>query len=164
MVSVANIEINQNFIDNIDEKRIKEISEEHYRNLQYYCSEAIVRAFIDELNLPLPDEVVAMASGFPLGFGQAGCACGAITGGIMILGYFFGRTKPQDTKIFNTFKLVKELHDTFKEKHNSLCCRVLTKEVKFMSKQHMAQCISFTGEVAEEVAKMVKRELSKEIT
>ena len=149
-------------VSKIDEKRIREKAEEYYRKLQWYCSEAIVKVFIEELELPLPDEVVAMSSCLPLGMGQAGCACGAITGGLMVLGYFFGRTQPQDTKVFNAFKIGKELHDIFKDRHNSTCCRVLTKDFKFMSKEHMAQCISFTGEVAEEVAKIIKRELSKE--
>ncbi len=149
-------------VSKIDEKRIREKAEKYYRSLQWYCSEAIVKAFIEELYLPLPDEVVAMASCLPLGMGQAGCACGAITGGLMILGYFFGRTIPQDTKIFNSFKIGKELHDIFHKRHGSACCRVLTKDFKFMSKPHMAQCISFTGEVAEEVALIIKRELSKD--
>ena len=148
-------------IKKIDAEKIKEKAEDYYRKLEYYCSEAIVQSFIDELDLSLPDDVIAMASGFPLGLGQSGCSCGAVTGGVMILGYFFGRRKPKDTKVFHAMKLAKELHDYFQDEHGSVCCKVLTKDLKFMSKEHMEQCISFTGEVAKKVAEMIKREFSK---
>lgn len=59
--------------------------------------------------------------------------------------------------------LSKELHDTFKVKHKNLCCRVLTKGMTLGSPKHMEQCISFTGEVAEETAKIIVRELNLEI-
>ena len=150
-------------ITKIDEKKIAAKAGEYYNSLQFYCSEAIVKTFIEELDLPLPDEVIAMASCFPLGMGYAGCACGAVTGGLMVLGYVFGRTEPYDLKSRKAMQLGKELHDIFKERHDSTCCRVLTKKFKkLMKKDHIAQCVSFTSEVAEEVAKIIKRELSQE--
>ncbi|MBB6715628.1 hypothetical protein H7E68_13030 [Clostridium gasigenes] len=44
-----------------------------------------------------------------------------------------------------------------------LCCRVLTKGMTLGSEEHMEQCIYFTGEVAEEAAKIIVRELNLEI-
>jgi C_GCAxxG_C_C family probable redox protein len=40
-----------------------------------------------------------MASGFPVGIGGSGCTCGAIAGGVMAIGMFFGRTSPKDQKV-----------------------------------------------------------------
>lgn len=144
----------------IDIERIRKKAEAYYRDGEFYCSEAIVKTIKDEFNMPVPDDVIAMASGFPVGMGGSGCTCGALVGGIMALGLFFGRTEPGDAKVKKAMELAKELHDNFKERHRSTCCRVLTKGMELGSPEHMAQCISFTGEVAEETARIIVRELS----
>jgi C_GCAxxG_C_C family probable redox protein len=126
----------------------------------FFCSEAIVKTIKDEFALPLPDAVIGMASGFPVGMGGSGCTCGAIAGGIIAIGMVFGRTEPRDPKVNKTMKLAKELHDSFKQRHSCLCCRVLTQGMELGSPVHMEQCIAFTGEVAEETAKIIARELN----
>ena len=143
---------------NVNVGNIRKLAEDYYRNGDFFCSEAIVKTIKDEFGLPVTDEVVAMASGFPVGMGGAGCTCGAITGGIMALGMFFGRTEPKDNRVNKAMALAKELHDAFRDCHKSLCCRVLTKGMELGSPIHMQQCISLTGEVAAEVAKIIIRE------
>lgn len=144
----------------VDLEKIKRQAEDYYRNGDFFCSEAIVKTIRDEFDLPVPDNVIAMASGFPVGMGGSGCTCGAVVGGIMALGLVFGRTEPKDTKVTKAMELAKELHDTFKKQHRSLCCRVLTKDMELGSPVHMQQCIAFTGEVAEAAAKIIVRELA----
>ncbi|HAZ36580.1 C-GCAxxG-C-C family protein [Tissierella sp. MSJ-40] len=145
----------------IDFERIHNLAEEYYRSGDFYCSEAIVKTIKDEFQLPMSDAIIAAASGFPVGMGGSGCTCGAVAGGIIALGLFFGRTQPKDEKVNHTMELANELHNEFKKSHKSLCCRVLTKDMKLGSPKHMEQCISFTGEVAEKVARMIVRELDK---
>lgn len=145
--------------NNIDIDKVRKTAEDYYRNGDFFCSESIVKTIKDEFNLAVPDDVISMASGFPIGMGRAGCTCGAIVGGIMALGLFFGRTEPKDEKVNKTMELSKELHDIFQKRHKCLCCRVLTKGMELGSPEHMEQCISFTGEVAEETAKIIIREL-----
>ena len=140
-------------------ERIRRVAEEYYRNGDYYCSESIVKTIRDEFGLPVPDSAIAMASGFPVGIGGSGCMCGAIAGGVMALGMFFGREKPRDEVANKCMALSKELHDVFRERHKCLCCRVLTKGMELGSPEHMKQCVSFTGEVAEETARIIAREL-----
>lgn len=147
----------------IDLEKIKTIAENYYRNGDFYCSEAIVKTIKDEFALPISDDVIAMASGFPVGIGGSGCTCGAVAGGVMTIGLFFGRTQPKDTKVDKTMALSKELHDTFKDKHKCTCCRVLTKDMTLGSPEHMEQCIRFTGEVALDTAKIIVRELGLEV-
>lgn len=147
----------------IDLEKIKTIAENYYRNGDFYCSEAIVKTIKDEFALPISDDVIAMASGFPVGIGGSGCTCGAVAGGVMAIGLFFGRTQPKDTKVDKTMALSKELHDTFKDKHKCTCCRVLTKDMTLGSPEHMEQCIRFTGEVALDTAKIIARELGLEV-
>jgi len=144
----------------IDLQRIEKKAGDYYRRGDYYCSEAIVKTIKDEFELPLPDDVIAMASGFPVGIGGAGCTCGAINGGVLALGMFFGRKTAGDPCVNKVMALAKELQDTFKKRHKSTCCRVLTKGMELGSEDHMKQCIALTGEVAAETARLILRELN----
>jgi len=146
----------------IDLHKIKTTAENYYRDGDFYCSESIVKTIKDEFGLPISDDIVKVASGFPVGIGGSGCTCGAVAGGIITIGLFFGRSKPKDTKIEKAMALSKELHDVFKDRHKCLCCRILTKDMTLGSPEHMEQCISFTGEVAQEAAKIIARELKLE--
>lgn len=148
-------------LKNVNVKDIRATAEQYYRDGDFYCSEAIVRTIKDAFELPVSDEVVAAASGFPVGMGGAGCTCGAITGGVIALGLVFGRTKAKDERVNHTMALSNELHEIFRSRHKSLCCRTLTKGMTLGSPEHMEQCIAFTGEVAEEVAKIIMREINK---
>jgi hypothetical protein len=58
------------------------------------------------------NDVVSMASGFPVGIGKAVCTCGAVVGGVMSLGLVFGRNTPKDSKMDKAMKLYRELHDS----------------------------------------------------
>lgn len=139
-------------------EEIRKTAEDYYRNGDYYCSEAIVRTIRDAYEVDVPDAVVAMASGFPVGIGGSGCTCGAVAGGVMALGLFFGRTEPGDPRVEKTMALSSELLESFKNNHKTLCCRKLTKGMELGSPVHMAQCIAFTGEVAAEAVKIIERE------
>jgi len=147
-------------VTEIDLKRVRETAEGHYRSGEFGCSEAVVKTIRDEFGLKLPDEVIAMASGFPAGMGRAGCVCGAVAGGVMALGMIFGRTQGGDPRIKHIMALSRELHDGFQERHRALCCRILIRGFQFGSPEHKNQCISLAGEVAEETARLIARELS----
>ncbi len=146
---------------NIDLDKIKSTAEQYYRSGDYYCSEAVVKTIKDAFQLPVPDAVIAAASGFPVGFGGAGCTCGALAGGILALGLVFGRTAPKDARVAQAMKLARELHDIFKKRHKSTCCRKLTRYTIMGSYRQIEQCIAFTGEVAEETARIILREQNR---
>lgn len=135
-------------------KEAKERAESLYRDGDYLCSEAVFTVVNDYLGRPIPAEAVKMASGFPVGMGTAGCACGALSGGIMALGLKFGRTKPKE-EMPDMFRVSKELHDEFKKKFRSTCCRVLIKKYEFGSPEHLAQCVYITGQITEMVIEKI---------
>lgn len=137
--------------------KIKNDAEGLFRN-GFLCSEAVVSCIRSNFELDLPEEVIAMASTFAAGIGRSKCVCGAVSGGIMCLGYFFGRTKPNDPKVKEAFAVAKELHDWFKDNNSALCCRILTKGMDMAAGENKEQCIKFTGEVARKVAEIVCRE------
>jgi len=145
----------------VDLAKIRLTAEEYYRSGDFYCSEAIVKTIKDAFSLQVSDEVISMASGFPVGIGNAGCTCGAVTGGVMALGLVFGRTAPKDSKVDKAMKLSRELHDLFKKNHKCLCCRTLNRYMIMGSSRQMKQCIAFTGEMAQETARIIIREQNK---
>jgi len=141
----------------MDSEALRATSEDLYRSGQFLCSEAIVYAFNVALGRPFPQEVVKLASAFPVGMGvlgTGGCACGALSGGMMVLGMVYGRSDPGGEAPLVLGK-AKELHDWFADEKGSTCCRVLIRGLEFGSPEHIDQCVAFTGDVAEHVAVML---------
>lgn len=138
-------------------------AENYFRN-GYFCCEALMAAIRDNFELDVPKEVIAMSTGMAVGAGRSGCLCGALNGGILALGLFFGRTEPGgpgDPRAVRCMSLANELHHWFREVNgkNSVCCRVLTKEFDMGKGEHKEQCIHYTGLCARHTAEMIIREL-----
>ena len=119
-----------------DTAGVREIAENYYRTSQFYCLEAIVKTINDEFRLGYPEEVVRLASGFPIGISGAGCSCRAVTGGVMALGMVFGRDIPGDPRIDRCLGLCRELHNSFAGRYVCLCCRTLTRGMVLKSPEH----------------------------
>lgn len=143
-------------------KKVRNDAERLFKDGKFYCSEAIVSSIKSNFAIDMPDEMIAMASGFPVGIGKSKCVCGAVAGGILSLGYFFGRTEEGDEKVQKTLALAHELQQSFKESHSHLCCKILTRGMDMEAGEHKEQCIAFTGEIAEKVAAIVVREMCLE--
>ena len=130
----------------------------------FFCCEAVMKAIRDAFQADVPESVIAMSSGMSIGAGRSGCMCGALNGGILALGMFFGRTTPdgpKDPKVNALMALSKELHDWFREANakHAACCRVLTRGFEMAEGEHKKQCIAFTGLCAGKVAEILCREL-----
>lgn len=139
----------------VDLERIRKIAEDYYRNGDFYCSEAVVKTIIDEFQIDVSEDVIKMASGFPVGMGGMGCTCGALTGGVMAIGLVYGRSQGKDPKVNRAMELSAKLYQIFCERHKVSCCKVLTRGMEKGSPEHMEQCIAFTGEMAYEAAKII---------
>ena len=96
----------------IDMEKLREDAV-HIFNSGFTCSESVIYAIKKNFELEMSDDAIAMSSGFPWGLGGAGCICGALAGGTMCIGYFYGRTEPGDPRNQLCFKLCNELHDFF---------------------------------------------------
>lgn len=147
----------------INIKKVKFDAEESYRVGDFFCSEAIINSIRNNIAPEMPEELIAVASSFPIGVGKSKCICGAVSGGVMALGYFFGRVKGGDPKIAKTLELANELQQSFKDNHKVLCCKILTHGMDMAAKEHKDQCVLFTGEVAEKAAEIIARELGLKI-
>lgn len=129
-------------------------------NNGFACSESVIFAVKKNFELDLSDDAIAMASGFPWGLGRAYCICGALAGGTMMIGYFFGRREPKDTKINKCFDLTKEFYDKFVNFTNSPCCGKITEGLDRENNGHKEKCTRIVGKATEEVCKIICRELN----
>jgi C_GCAxxG_C_C family probable redox protein len=135
-----------------DELRLK--AEQFYRGGQFLCSEAVFLVANEYLGRPVPDQMVRLASGFPVGMGLAGCVCGALSGGVMALGLKYGREDPGAAEP-GMFEASRELHDRFRARRRMVCCRGLIRKFTFGTPEHLEQCITITGEVAADVLELL---------
>lgn len=134
--------------------RVTADSEELFRSGTYFCSEAVLQTINELLGMPYGEDVVKLASGFPIGMGKAQCLCGAVSGGQMALGIVYGRTEGEPMKD-KMFDIAKDLHDFIMDEYGSNCCRVITRQWKgddFKSQGRKNHCITITGKVARWVA------------
>lgn len=141
----------------VDAFELRKKAEDLYNTGHYYCSEVVVKIIRDTFCPTVSDEIIAAASGFPVGMGGGGCTCGSVAGGVMALGLVFGRTKPDEkVESANCMKFARELHDKFRKENKAVCCRLLTK--KMLSDDNAKHCAELTGEVVQTVAEIILRE------
>jgi len=134
--------------------KVQANAEELFRSGTYFCSEAVLQTINEFLGKPYGEDIVKLASGFPIGMGKAGCLCGAVSGGQMALGMVYGRVQgePMDDKMFEK---AKRLHDYIINEYKATCCRIITKQWagdNFKSPERKNHCITITGKVARWVA------------
>lgn len=91
----------------------------------YNCAQAVLWSFCDGLGVER-DTALKIACGFGAGMARRQETCGAVTGGIMVLGLRFGRGGGQDrTAAEQTYAKTEELMREFETRHGTCNCRQL---------------------------------------
>jgi len=121
------------------------------------CSQAVVQTFLDvfeEDNSPL----FKAASPFAAGMSMTGNNCGALFGGLLILGTVFGRGSMDDGMegIVEGIRPARKLVKHFQGRFGTVNCRDLTqtdladpvKADAYFAGGGLERCASVTGEVA----------------
>jgi C_GCAxxG_C_C family probable redox protein len=105
-------------------KRRSEIAVERF--LQgYNCAQSVFYSFCDDLGFD-KNAALKMACGFGAGMGRKEEVCGAVTGGIIVIGAKHGRGEHDDrTATELTYLKTRELMDRFSEKRGTFICREL---------------------------------------
>ena len=136
--------------------KIRQRTENLFMSRQLMCSEAVLTVLNQGLKGGLvPEIAVRITSGLPEGFGGSGCTCGALSAGIIALGLFLGRDGPGILNNRMVYAASRELHERFKAKFGSTCCRVLTKNIELGTNHHFEFCARHAGEVAEQTVRIV---------
>ncbi|MDD5067457.1 MAG: C-GCAxxG-C-C family protein [bacterium] len=101
----------------------------------YNCAQAVFYSFCDELRFD-KETALKTACGFGAGMGRKEEVCGAVSGGIMVLGARYGRgEKDQRSATELTYQKTHDLLDRFQEKHGTFICRKLLGQCELTSEQ-----------------------------
>ena len=93
----------------------------------FNCSQAVMYSFSDELQVE-KEMALKLACGFGAGMGRKEEVCGAVTGGIIVIGCKYGRGEHGDTAATElTYMKTRELMDQFELRHGTYSCRKLLK-------------------------------------
>ncbi len=102
-----------------------------YAKHKLCCSESIMYVLSKAFPCALSGrEAVQLGAGYCHGIGGAGCSCGALTGAVALLSYYLAPHADDGLKKRQFRKCIKEMHDQFKDRFRSTCCRVLSKKPK----------------------------------
>lgn len=123
-----------------------------------YCSEAILQVYNKHLKLGLNEAAIKMSTAFGAGLGASKCTCGSLTGAVLVLSALKGRTSPEES-VDEIFALTSELHNRFKEKYKSTCCRVLTKDQVWGEPSHHQYCEQFVYGAAEILNELIENKI-----
>lgn len=90
----------------------------------YLCSQAVLAAFADELDLT---EKQALKVGACFGSGMCkGEVCGACSGALMVIGMKYGQCEPDDSDSrLKTNELTRKFLEQFREENGSYICNEL---------------------------------------
>ena len=95
----------------------------------YNCAQSVLYAFHDEVGLD-EDLALKIATGLGAGMARKQEVCGAVTGGILVLGLRHGRGNAADRSATEqTYQRTRALMDAFAAKHGSCVCRRLLQGV-----------------------------------
>ena len=91
----------------------------------YNCAQSVLFSFCDDLKID-KDRALRIACGFGAGMGRKEEVCGAVTGGILVLGAKYGRGINDDRSATEvTYAKTRELMEQFAERHGTFICRKL---------------------------------------
>jgi C_GCAxxG_C_C family probable redox protein len=132
----------------------------------YNCAQSVVYSFCDDLCFD-KNTALKIACGFGAGMGLQGQICGAVSGGIMVLGTRYGRGEHDEPRAMEmTYAKTAELLHRFAVRQGTLLCRELidgcdlstvTGQKHFMEKDLLHQscqpCVQSVVEILENLMK-----------
>jgi len=106
-----------------------------------------------------------IATGFCAGISRTCGMCGAVSGAIMAIDFFYGRNSP-DEPVAKSFSKVKKLLDMFESEFGSTNCKQLTGcdlgteegQKTFVSKNLVERCINYTQEATRMAISIIEEE------
>jgi C_GCAxxG_C_C family probable redox protein len=101
----------------------------------FNCAQAVFYSYCDDLQFDR-DCALKLACGFGAGMGRKQQVCGAVTGGIIIIGLQYGRGERDDRKATEqTYKKTRDLMDRFESQHGTFICRQLLNGCELMTEE-----------------------------
>ncbi|UCC78435.1 MAG: C_GCAxxG_C_C family protein [Candidatus Zixiibacteriota bacterium] len=105
-------------------KKVEKQAFEYFKS-GYWCSESVFKSITEQYTNNVDSSLSRLTSGLIGGMGSSHQeACGALTGGIVALGYLYGRTDPKgDIQLLK--EMVVKYRERFKKEFGTTNCGVL---------------------------------------
>lgn len=118
------------------------------------CAQGVIGALSGAEGLP--DCTDSIGAGFTGGIGHSGCVCGALAGGVTMLGEHAKTAglEPMATRLLAE-ELSADLHTRFAERHSAACCRVIKRGQTPGSDEWLSGCADITEWTAATVSQIV---------
>ncbi|MGA2062247.1 MAG: C-GCAxxG-C-C family protein [Thermoguttaceae bacterium] len=105
----------------------------------YNCAQSVFYCFCDDLGFD-KNTALKMATGLGGGMGRKEEVCGAVTGGIIVLGAKYGRGEKDDRAATElTYQKTRELMERFAAKYGTFICRQLLGGCELTSEEGQKQ-------------------------
>ncbi len=88
----------------------------------FNCAQSIFSAFAAEHGVA-EDFALRLAAPFGAGMARAGETCGALSGGLMVLGIHYAGSRPEDRD--EIYAITREFMELFRKQHGSTLCHEL---------------------------------------
>ena len=125
--------------------RVRKMSFEFHQQ-GFHCAEAVSKAIIEVYGQTVSHDIPKVATAFGGGVGRTKQdICGGLIGGIIALGFLFGRSEP-GTDWTTASDLAAELRQRFVQAHGTTNCGSLLEA--FGPQENMMRCKQLSGEVA----------------
>ena len=122
------------------------------------CGEAVVKAFLDLGLTDYPPEIVALSTGFGGGIGMTKNTCGAVLGGVMVIGAMKGRKDPLERETLSErvsqlqteiYPIFRTFVSTFTDQYGSVVCKELSDPYgSFEGKERKRNCMQMIMQAA----------------
>lgn len=117
-----------------------------YHKSGFHCAEAVSKAIIESYGNVIGRDIPKVATAFGGGVGGTKQdICGALAGGIIALGFLFGRSEP-GADWTDVSELAAKLKQRFVQEYGTTNCGVLLST--FGPQENMMRCKRLSGEVA----------------
>ena len=122
--------------------------ENHHKGCN--CAQAVACAFSDKVGYD-EETLFKMAEGFGAGMGNRKCACGAISGAIILAGLVSSSGSVENVTKRNTYKLSAQIVDIFEENCKALTCGEIKGIETGTPIVSCDECIIVAAEAAEKI-------------
>ena len=138
----------------MSDNKVEKLAFEYFKS-GYWCSESVFKAITETFTENTDGSLSRLASGFVGGMGSSHEeACGALTGGIMALGYLCGRTNPEDD-LTELKEMVIKYRERFIGEFGSTNCGVLLDGFGEQGEDY-AKCRDLTARAARILAEIIE--------
>jgi C_GCAxxG_C_C family probable redox protein len=146
--------------------KIAETAEKRFVDDGFSCAQAVFSAFAEAEGMDL-ETALRVSSSFGAGMARIGDTCGALTGGMMVLGMKYGRVVGTDTEAKEkNYRLVHEFVDEFNRRFEHSMCRDLLgfepgspeASQRFQNEPELEKrCAGFVREAAEILEEIIEK-------